>query len=114
MTPETEPTEPTTETPTPANRWWTEFSREVVRGQLEDATGEPLPMDSTLPDTLIAEAQAIGMSPVDLKLWIADDHPRADWSTANLRAWAERFGLTPPPVAIERPDGEAAAAGGAA
>lgn len=106
MTPENE-TE--IETKTPPNRWWTEFSREIVRSQIEDATGEPLAMDSTLPDTLIAESQTIGITPVDLKLWIADDHPRADWSTANLRGWAERFGLTPPPVAIERPDGEAAA-----
>jgi hypothetical protein len=76
--------------------WWNEFNRQAILAAIEEAAGTPLASSDTLPDTLIATAQALGLTPVDLRLWIYDEPKRADWSAGSLTAWARRFHLTTP------------------
>lgn len=82
------------------------FDREQVRAWIEDATGVGLSVGDALPDTLIATAEALGLTPRELRLWIFD-HSRvtptgeaataevstATWTGAALAKWAWRHGL---------------------
>src|SRR4051812_24364277 len=52
--------------------------RAAVRGAIEEASGQALSVDDPLPDTLIAAAQAIGIRPRQLRLWIYDE-PKPEW-----------------------------------
>ncbi len=72
---------------------WKEFDRLAVTGAIEEATGLALHANDPLPDTLIANAQAIGLHPGALRLWIYDDPKREDWSASAMSAWAARFGI---------------------
>jgi hypothetical protein len=63
-----------------------QFSRQTVRSEIEEATGQPLSMSDPLPDSLIAAAEASGLSPAELRLWIYQ--PKAHWSAAALTSWA--------------------------
>ncbi len=72
---------------------WQYVTRQIVRGWLEDATHQAFALDATLPDSLIAAAQEIGMLPVDLRIWIYDQ-PKQEWSQDAMKRFAERFGLT--------------------
>lgn len=49
---------------------WTGYDRRAVRGDLEEASGRALPVSDPLPDMLIAAAQAEGVSPRILRIWI--------------------------------------------
>ncbi len=57
--------------------------------------GVALGVDDSLPDTLIAKAQELGLKPIDLKLWIYDS-PDHDWTPGTLEGWARRMHLTAP------------------
>jgi hypothetical protein len=66
-----------------------EFSRAGVRGSIEEACGQGLSVDDPLPDTLIAQAQALGLSPIELRLWIYEPcHEGGEWSADSLARWA--------------------------
>jgi hypothetical protein len=81
-----------TATPSPLH-WWKIFHRFDVLAAVEDASGEALPVNDPLPDTLIANAQALGLIPCELRLWIYDEPHRRDWTARSLEAWAERYKL---------------------
>jgi hypothetical protein len=68
------------------------MTREEVRTWLEEATGEGLSVDSTLPDSLTAAAGELGLSAAELRLWVYD-LPKADWSPDALALFAWRHGL---------------------
>lgn len=70
--------------------WPSDWDRAGVLGAIEEASGVSLSVEDTLPDTLIAVAQAEGLEPVDLRLWI-HDLPRHPWTSEHLRAWAARL-----------------------
>lgn len=66
--------------------WPADWDRASVLGAIEEASGVALSFDESLPDTLIAQAQALGLSPTDLKQWIYEgDH---EWTTGALAKWA--------------------------
>jgi hypothetical protein len=67
--------------------WPQQFERSAVLGAIEEASGVPLSADDPLPDSLIARAQALGLDPVALRIWIYDE-PRHDWSQDALARWA--------------------------
>lgn len=63
------------------------FDRDKVRGWIEEAFDVALSLSDSSPDTLIAQAQAAGLEPAHLRLWIYDQ-PKIDWSPGALAAWA--------------------------
>jgi hypothetical protein len=67
------------------------WDREQVRAQIEEATGEPLSVDDSQPDSYVATAQELGMRPHDLTLWIYE-HPKV-WNTQSLIQWAKHYGF---------------------
>jgi hypothetical protein len=76
-----------------ALHWWLVFQRFDVLAALEDATGEPLSANDPLPDTLIANAQALGLVPSELRIWIYDEPKRPDWTAGALEEFARHYGL---------------------
>jgi hypothetical protein len=66
------------------------FDRGSVLGAIYDASGVALSAIDPLPDTLIAVAEAEGLTPIDLRLWIYD-LPQHPWTSDELRAWARRL-----------------------
>jgi hypothetical protein len=83
--------------------WPHEWDRETVRGDIEEAAKHGLSVDDPLPETLIAAAQAIGLQPAELRIWIHDGAPKLpqEWTAQNLRTWARRYGIGNDPE--ERP-----------
>lgn len=86
------------DTPTPAPWWknWSDVSREEVRGLIEAAIGQALALSDPLPDTLIADAQALGMFPFELRFFAKDLPARTNvehWSTETLTKWARLYGM---------------------
>lgn len=75
--------------------WPTEWNRESIRRDLEDATGRGLSVDDPLPDTLLATAQSLDLKPAELRVWIGDGKPKLpeEWNAATLTRWAERYGI---------------------
>lgn len=69
--------------------WPVDWDRASVLGAIEEASGVVLHFDDSLPDTLIAQAQALGLQPLDLKLWIYDS-PEPGWTPDALARWARR------------------------
>lgn len=67
------------------------FDRETVRSWIESATGEGLSVSDSLPDSLVATAEALGLQTAELMVWVFD-HPvgasARDWTTASLVEWA--------------------------
>lgn len=78
---------------TPAAHHWQNFTREDVTGALEEATGVALSANDPLPDSLIANAQALGLSPGALRLYIFDEPARDDWSMSAMAQWAATYRL---------------------
>lgn len=72
--------------------WPSEFSREHIRAWIEEATGGGLSVDDPLPDTLAATAQALGLMPFQLRIWIWEQ-PKPEWSGAALERWARARGF---------------------
>jgi hypothetical protein len=64
-----------------------EWDRAHVLQQIEEASGQSLSAGDSLPDSLIATAQALGLAPQELRLWIYDTDR---WQTGALVAWANR------------------------
>jgi hypothetical protein len=73
--------------------WWRAWDRQAILAAIEEAAGVALSPGDTLPDTLIAAAQALGLQPVDLRMWIYDDPHRRDWTIESLTLWARRYEL---------------------
>lgn len=69
------------------------YDRLYILACIEEATGEPLPANDPLPDSLIAEAQQLSLEPIDLRLWIYDEPARTEWSMSALARWAQRYEL---------------------
>jgi hypothetical protein len=84
-------TDPAVSAPRPA--WWRAWDRQAILAAIEEAAGAGLAPTDPLPDTLIASAQALGLAPVDLRMWIFDDPHRKDWTVESLTLWARRFHL---------------------
>ena len=74
-------------------------TRAMILGALEEASGSAMPANDPMPDTLIARAQALGLGPLDLRLWIYENWAQcaqmSDWSTASMERWARDKGLLP-------------------
>jgi hypothetical protein len=68
---------------------WEDWNRQAIRAAIEEASGLALSVDDSLPDTLIATAQSLGMLPIELALWI-HDRPRPEWTGQALERWARR------------------------
>jgi hypothetical protein len=85
---------------------WTDSTmdttRAMIHGAIEEAVGEGISVNRPDADTLIAQAQALGIAPLHLRAWIYDHHPHLsagdDWSAAALEAWAAKHA---PPKAAE-------------
>ncbi len=77
----------------PPPSWPRNYDRGAVLASIEDATGTSLSANDPLPDSLIANAQALGLIPAELRMWIHDEPTRRDWSLGALRAWAARYEL---------------------
>jgi len=80
---------------------WEDANRERVRGWLEDSFTVALSLQDSSADTLIAQAQALGLTPEHLRLWIYES-PKIDWSPGALETWARHMGFvfdTPESVA---------------
>ena len=84
--------EPLKDAPPPA-AWWKSFNRSMVLAELEVATGAGISVDDPRPDTLIAQAEALGMLPAELRMFILDVPPPADFSAETLTEWARRYGV---------------------
>jgi hypothetical protein len=69
------------------------FDREQIRNWIEDVTQEGLSVDDSFPDTLIACAQALGLTPVALKLWVYDQPKTCGFDARSLGIWAKRMGF---------------------
>lgn len=89
------------------------FDRERVRGWIEEALSLTFGVNDTSADTLIAQAEELGLTPEQLRLWIYDQ-PKLNWEPGALAAWARREGLSdagglhravPPEVPDEPPTG---------
>lgn len=78
---------------TPAAHQWRDYSREDVTGAIEEATGAALSANDPLPDSLIANAQTLGLSPGALRLYIYDEPARDDWSLNSMAHWAATYRL---------------------
>jgi hypothetical protein len=72
---------------------WNGFERGAVLGALEEASGGAMHVDDALPDTLIAAAEALGVLPIELRVWIYDQPKLAGFSPAQLASWARRMGF---------------------
>ena len=77
----------------PPPSWPKTYDRAAVLASIEDATGTALSANDPLPDSLIANAQALGLIPAELRMWIHDEPHRGDWSLGALREWAARYEL---------------------
>ena len=58
------------------------FDRTQIRAWIEEATGEGLSVEDSLPDTLAATAEALGLQPAELKLWCYESQHA--WTSADL------------------------------
>lgn len=67
------------------------WDRGRVLEQIAEASGQDLSVIDSLPDSLIATAQSLGMAPHELQNWIYDG--RKDWTQAALATWARRYGF---------------------
>ena len=63
-----------------------EFDRTAIRNWIEEATEKGLSVADSLPDTLVAVAGTLGMSPQELKIWCYDT-PH-EWTAGDLTRWA--------------------------
>jgi hypothetical protein len=81
---------PPVRTKPPLKTW----DRAHVLQQIEEASGQSLSAGDSLPDSLIATAQALGLQPHELGVWIYDS-PH-NWQPGELATWAKRngFGIT--------------------
>jgi len=70
------------------SKWWHRFDRIDVIAALESATGQALPANDPLPDSLIANAEALGLLPMHLRMFIYDEPKREDWSHDAMARWA--------------------------
>jgi hypothetical protein len=71
-----------------------DWDRARVRQQIEEASGRALSVDDSLPDSFIATAQALGMEPHELQMWIYDGAAAdRDWSQTALANFARRYGF---------------------
>lgn len=81
----------------PVSPWWKNWDalpREELRGLIEAAIGTQLALADPLPDRLIADAQALGLHPFELRFFATDVPLRTTaelWSTAALATWARRY-----------------------
>jgi hypothetical protein len=77
-----------------------ETTRHMVHGAIEETVGEGMNVNRPDADTLIAQAQALGISPLHLRTWIYEHHPKLmygldgadDWSGTALGDWARKHG----------------------
>jgi hypothetical protein len=67
------------------------FDREKVRGWITDALNIAFGLSDSTPDTLVARAQELGLTPDQLRLWCYD-FPKRDWTPGALEEWALRLG----------------------
>jgi hypothetical protein len=77
--------------PVRTGRILSDWDRGRVLEQIEEASGVALSAGDSLPDSLIATAQALGMAPHELQAWIYDGGK--EWNQQGLAAWARRFGF---------------------
>jgi hypothetical protein len=66
------------------------FDREQVRNWVQDASSLGLDVEDSLPDDLVATAQALGLTPAELRLWIFEEAHL--WTPAHLTTWARAYG----------------------
>ncbi len=83
-------------------------TRAMIHGAIEEACGEGRNVNRPEADTLIAQAQALGVPPLHLRTWIYDHHPRLgaadDWSAAGLEAWMKQNSLPRPEPQAQAPE----------
>jgi len=64
------------------------YDRGRVLAAIEAASGVLLSANDCLPDSLIAQAQSLGISARELETWIADPVPMKAWTTESLANFA--------------------------
>ena len=93
---------PHSTTPRTRGEWWKIFDRLDVLAALEAATATALDPNDPLPDSLIASAQALGLLPHELRMFIYDEPKREDWSHDALARFARQNHMGTPPAEGER------------
>lgn len=68
--------------------WWRDFDRLAILACIEDVSGQPMDPNDPLPDTLVANAEALGLLPVHLRMWIFDEPRRTEFTLESLRDFA--------------------------
>lgn len=67
------------------------FDREQIRGWIEEASGVGLSVADALPDSLAVTAEALGLHPEELRLWVGGVLREGScWTPAALAEWAAR------------------------
>jgi len=69
------------------------LTRAMIHGAIEEATHSSLNPNDALADTLMAQAQALGIPPIHLRAWIYDRSAEDGWSAAALERWAVKMEL---------------------
>jgi hypothetical protein len=77
------------------------FDRERVRGWLEDSLNRTFGISDSSADTLIAQAESLGLTPEQLRLWIYDQ-VKVDWTPGALARWAWKEGFAQEPGGLKR------------
>ena len=67
------------------------WDRAHVLQQIEEASGQALSAGDSLPDSLIASAQALGLAPWELGVWLYETGH--EYRPGQLSAWAKRNGF---------------------
>jgi hypothetical protein len=70
------------------------WDRAHVLQQIEEASGTALSAGDSLPDSLIATAQVLGMQPHELGVWIYEGSH--NYQSGQLADWARRNGFAAP------------------
>jgi hypothetical protein len=77
--------------------WPITWDRGQFLAAIETASGEDLSANDATVDTLMAKAQEIGLSPIELRVWIYEGAPDREGFTPDaLVNWAVRIGRCRP------------------
>jgi hypothetical protein len=74
-----------------------------VRGDLQEASGEPVPAESSTPGELLATIEAYGADMGVLRIWIYQRPKRDGWTPRALAEWLEEKGFRSYPL-LQLPD----------
>jgi hypothetical protein len=78
------------------------FDRDNVRAWLEDALHVSIGYNDSSADTLVAQAEALGLTPDQLRTFVYDFKWPLNYTGGGLEAWAWRNGFAHAPDGLKR------------